>query len=220
LQDDRPASQYANWADAAQAGGVYNFDDAKVTNVGTGSSIEDNVSGNTVVRNKRAGGGVFLGSDRAAVEEYFISNASSGFDGPSVDNVRNLARAGQRYTDAFFVNAPTVTSDVRTKKDIQSIPQELLDFVLSVEIKQYRLIQNNSERFHYGIIITPEFIDDLNSVYSVDQCAALCHELFTDENGTRVGLEVGGVFLGDIWQVRYGEWQNLILEAMRRKIVG
>lgn len=131
---------------------------------------------------------------------------------PLTDNTYDIGRADFRYTDAFLVNNPTVGSDERIKKDPSSIPQELCDFVMNTEIKQYKLKDGQSGRYHYGIIVNQELLDSLNSIYPVDDCAALCKTIFDEP------VDIGGVELGDMWQVRYAEWQNILLEAIRRKI--
>ncbi|AUR92535.1 coil containing protein [Vibrio phage 1.173.O._10N.261.55.A11] len=138
---------------------------------------------------------------------------------PITDNSYRIGFAGKRVTDLYIVNNPTVGSDVRIKTDRSSIPQALCDFVMGVEIEQYKLIGGDSGRYHYGIVITEDFLDRLNLVYSVDECAALCHSVFTDDKGDPINMTVGTVELGDLWQVRYAEWQNIMLEAMRRKIM-
>ncbi len=135
-----------------------------------------------------------------------------------VDGVTTLGNAIFRWLNLYVVNAPIVGSDERIKKDISSIPQALCDFVLTTEIKQYRWRREGSDRYHYGIVITPEFIERLSVVVSIDDCGAICHELFKDENGDPITTTSNGVELGDLWQVRHDEWQNIMLEAMRRKL--
>ena len=137
---------------------------------------------------------------------------------PILDNAYNIGFAGKRVKDLYIVNNPTVGSDERIKKDIESIPKSLCDFVMNTEIKQYRLIGGESGRYHYGIVITDKFLTEFNKIYLTDDCAALCHTLFKDENEKPIIMNIGGVELGDLWQVRYAEWQNILLEAMRRKI--
>ena len=137
---------------------------------------------------------------------------------PTADRAIQVGVAARRIDTGYIAVDWIVGSDVRIKKSILRIPQPLLDFALTVEMFQYKLRANDSERNHYGIIITEEFIASLNEVYDVNGCAALCHSVFTDEDGSPIELEVGGVMLGDLWQVRYDEWQNILLEAMRRKI--
>ncbi|MDK9756972.1 phage tail protein [Vibrio sp. D173a] len=137
---------------------------------------------------------------------------------PNEDGLRNIGYESKRVNDIFLSNNPVVTSDARVKKEPEAIPDGLLNFVMNVEIKQYQLKENNSNRYHYGIVVTESFLKELDRVYSLDKCAALCHSIFTDNEGHPVKHDVGGVQLGDIWQVRYAEWQNLLLEALRRKV--
>lgn len=157
------------------------------------------------------GGGATESAERWQVSE-------TGQFAPVADNAYDIGISGFRVRDIRVVNAPIVGSDVRIKKDDQSIPQELLDFAMSVEIKQYKLKSGTSGRNHYGIIITPEFLQSLAKVQTIAECGAFCQDVFTDMGGNPITQDVGGVQLGDIWQVRYDEWQNILLEAMRRKI--
>ncbi|MFG0473699.1 hypothetical protein [Vibrio sp. YQ_10] len=138
---------------------------------------------------------------------------------PITDAVGDCGRPGQRFEDAYFVNTPITGSDVRIKNSIMSIPQALLDFALTVEIKQYKLFSGTSDRFHYGVIIDEAFLNGLAGVTNIDECAAFCHSVFLDEKDQPIELDVFGVKLGDVWQVRYTEWQNILLEAMRRKLI-
>jgi len=158
------------------------------------------------------GGGGTQFADRWQFDE-------NGHLSPFADGAYDIGISGFRVRDMRVVNAPIVGSDQRIKKDIQSIPQPLLDFALSVEIKQYKLKSGTSGRNHYGIVITPGFLTSLAAVQSIDECGAFCQDVFTDMDGNAVTQDVGGVQLGDIWQVRYDEWQNILLEAMRRKVV-
>jgi hypothetical protein len=138
---------------------------------------------------------------------------------PRADGGSNLGSSGTRISNFYIVNAPIVGSDARIKKDWGSIPQPLCDFVLNTEIVQYKLIKNESDRYHYGIVITERFLTELGKVTSIDHCGALCRDIFTDDSGKPIDMNVGGANLGDLWQVRYDEWQNILLEAMRRRLV-
>lgn len=158
------------------------------------------------------GGGGSQFADRWQFDE-------NGHLSPFADGTYDIGISGARVRDIRVVNAPIVGSDARIKEDVQSIPQELLDFALSVEIKQYKLKAGTSGRNHYGIVITPEFLQSLAQVQSIAECGAFCQDVFTDMDGNAVTQDVGGVQIGDIWQVRYDEWQNILLEAMRRKVV-
>lgn len=139
---------------------------------------------------------------------------------PVPDGVNDIGSGSQRVQDIYLVNAPTVGSDYRIKSTPTSMSQELLDFALSVELMHFEF--KDGTRKHSGVIITEEFLEGLNAVMSLDSCAAFCHEIFKkeDENGVMqpVTHMIHGVELGDLWQVRQDEWQNIMLEAMRRKI--
>lgn len=160
---------------------------------------------------QNGGAGTTEGGDRWEFDEigHLAPLNDAAFDiGPS---------ASTRVRDMRIANAPIVGSDYRIKADVSSIPRELLDFALSIEIKQYRL--RGRSRTHYGIVITPDFLNALSAVTAVDDCAAFCHDIFTDIDGNPIKSVINGVELGDLWQVRYDEWQNILLEAMRQKII-
>jgi hypothetical protein len=136
---------------------------------------------------------------------------------PVLDSTYDIGTSSNRVNDMFIVNAPTTGSDARIKTDVRSMSQELLDFALTVEIKHWKF--KDGVRSHSGIVITEEFIESLNKVMAIDDCAAICHTVFRDEEGNPVTSRLHGVELGDFWQVRQDEWQNILLEAMRRKVV-
>lgn len=135
---------------------------------------------------------------------------------PETDITYNIGSASKRVSDIYLENNPIVGSDVRLKKDITNVPQELLDFVLRTKINQYRLIDNTSNRLHFGIIIDEVFLEDLDSIYELDSMGAVCHTTFIDDNGEPYTKRVGDTEIGDLWQVRYAEWQNLFNEGQRR----
>ena len=128
---------------------------------------------------------------------------------PAVDATTDVGAPTLRYTDAYFVNNPTTGSDERLKKDITEIPQGILDMIINIPFKLYRLIDNESERYHVGIIINDELISEFNQHMHHDELAVFCNKFFEKKE------EESG---DDRWMVRYTEYQNLMLEAMRRKI--
>ena len=130
---------------------------------------------------------------------------------PLVDNWTSLGSASKRFKDFHVVNAVNVTSDARVKSEVKSIPQELIDFVLSTEIKQYKM--TDGIRTHYGIIVDKQLLDSIEQLCGLDNFGPLCHTVFEEE------VEIHTVKLGDLWTVRYGEWHNIILEGIRRKII-
>ncbi|CAM0106897.1 tail fiber protein [Vibrio phage 166E36-1] len=171
-------------------------------------------------------GGNVLGVKSEGIELY-LNNATkrlqfgdSTFRPATVNDAQvDLGIGTARYRDLYIQNAPTVGSDIRYKKEITSIPQELIDFAMSQEIYQYKLKDGSGERNHYGIVITEEFIRSLNKLYSVGVCGALCYTLFKNENGD-YALDTPDLYDEEgRWQVRYDEWQNILLEGFRRKIL-
>lgn len=211
------------WVDSTTLTGRRHFNSFDAPNMPyLGVKVQGNASsgagGNGYTRIAFSTGGYFTGgggSTQFADRWQFDEN---GHLSPFADGTYDIGISGARVRDIRVVNAPIVGSDERIKKDIQSIPQELLDFALSVEIKQYKLKSGTSGRNHYGIVITPEFLQSLAQVQSIDDCGAFCQDVFTDMVGNAVMQSIGGVEIGDIWQVRYDEWQNILLEAMRRKV--
>lgn len=136
---------------------------------------------------------------------------------PKNDGLTNLAAASFRFANVFLVNAPVVGSDKRIKTEVTDIPDALLDFVISTPIKQYKRV--DGDRYHYGIIIDESLISSIDSLMGVDNFAPLCHDLFVDDDGNPITKSIGDVELGDLWQVRYDEWQNILLEGIRRKLI-
>tara|TARA_R110000851_G_scaffold105683_2_gene224293 strand:+ start:4830 stop:7217 length:2388 start_codon:yes stop_codon:yes gene_type:complete len=139
---------------------------------------------------------------------------------PSVTNDKDLGVSGSiSWRNVYSQNAVTVTSDARLKQNVASIDQALLDFAMTVEIKQYTLVDEVEDQIHYGLIVDDAFIAQLTQVIDIDKTAAFIHTLFTNAQGQPITINRGGVILGDVWQVRYDEWQNILLEAMRRKLL-
>lgn len=84
------------------------------------------------------------------------ANGIVGFTGtfaPALDNWSNIGGPNNRIKDTFLVNAPTVSSDIRFKEDIQDISEteRAIALELKKQIKRYRLIDSSNE-FHIGLI--------------------------------------------------------------------
>lgn len=158
------------------------------------------------------GGGATDYGDRWAIQ-------ATGNLEPLTDDSFDIGSGSLQVQDIYLANAATVSSDKRVKRDIKSIPQELLDFALTVELKQYKIANKPNGRNHFGIIIDSDFLKSLDKIYGINECAAFCHSVFMDSEGKKFTSDIRGVKLGDIWTVRYDEWQNILLEAMRRKIL-
>lgn len=76
---------------------------------------------------------------------------ASGAVAPWTDNSVSCGIAGTRWTSVWAVTSTIQTSDIRTKTDIEPI-QNGVDFVLSLEPRQYKLIDGQSGRKHFGFI--------------------------------------------------------------------
>ena len=171
-------------------------------------------------------GGSILGIKSEGVELY-LENATKRIQfgdstfrpATAYDSQVDLGLGTARYRDLYVQNAPTVGSDIRYKKNVVSIPQELIDFALNQEIYQYQLVDGNSGRNHYGVVVTPDFISKLNAIYAVEDCAALCYTLFVDEDGNPALDTPDLDDENGRWQVRYDEWQNILLEGLRRSVL-
>ena len=80
-----------------------------------------------------------------------------GFDSygvaAAVDGAPSVGNASKRFKDIYLVNAPTVSSDARLKKDIRDLSEKekLVASDLKKNIKIYRLIDSD-ESLHIGII--------------------------------------------------------------------
>lgn len=182
-----------------------------------GQSSSSNGGGGIITCRMGSGRYNTSGGTGTDIEDRWELDAS-GHLVPLIDATYNLGRSGsERVDDLYIVNAPTVGSDVRIKTDVKSMTQELLDFALSVELKHWKF--KDGERYHSGIIITEDFLSKLDDVMKLDECAAFCKSVFTDDDGNPITKILHGVELGDVWQVRQDEWQNIMLEAMRRKIM-
>ncbi len=113
---------------------------------------------------------------------------------PMVDGVHDIGLSGFRVKDLRIVNAPIVGSDCHIKNEPREIRQELLDFALTVPMQEYELI--GRKRTHYGIVITPDFLERLAAVTSIDGCGAFCKDVFTDAAGNPVLEYIGGTTSG------------------------
>lgn len=70
---------------------------------------------------------------------------------PSNDNWFDLGLSNARWRDLFLRNSPTVTSDRNEKTDIQDETLGL-EFIKHLNPVSYRLVENQSERRHHGLI--------------------------------------------------------------------
>lgn len=155
-------------------------------------TIRDNVTGQTGFRQSITSAGVAGG---------FVQEHTSSVDiitqhvTPKTPSLFNVGGNNGRYVSIYLTSQPNVSSDVRIKTDMRSIDQRLVDFVMQMEIHEYRLISGGTAR--YGILITEELFNGVRE--------------FTDGI-----LEQGE---DGMYSCYYAEWQNILLEGLRRKIV-
>jgi hypothetical protein len=80
---------------------------------------------------------------------YDIYTFMEGTIRPGFDNLTSLGAPNHRFTDLFLVNAPTVTSDVRLKENINDLDYGL-DTVMQIETISYELIDDAEDDVHLG----------------------------------------------------------------------
>lgn len=123
----------------------------------------------------------------------------SSHHSPIASSSANLggSATADRWGTLYTANNPNVSSDATLKFDAQEIKQELIKFVSSTPLKQYRLKADGS--VHFGILIT-------DAEYRMAHSLGATSLIVKGEDG--------------IYSVCYAEWQNILLEGMRRKVSG
>ena len=59
-----------------------------------------------------------------------------------------IGTSSQRWNNIYLVNQPDVSSDVRLKKEIQDIPDDLIEYIKEIKPKMYR----QNDKWHFGYI--------------------------------------------------------------------
>ncbi|HEI8775490.1 phage tail fiber domain-containing protein [Enterobacter cloacae] len=129
---------------------------------------------------------------------------------PMQTGISNLGDAGFRYVSVYLTSAPNVSSDERLKHNIQDIPDSLIQLALETPIKRYVL--KSDGKVHYGIIISEEWIQRLREEDDFDLMGMLCGT--ADANDDPESPDYGNYY-----GLAYDEWQNIILEGLRRKMM-
>lgn len=100
---------------------------------------------------------------------------------PGLDAGFNFGSAGLRWNNSFFMVAPTITSDERTKEDICAIDDLVLDAWASIDYQQYRIREAVAEkgadaRIHFGVIA--QHIEEAFANAGLDafRYGVLCHD--------------------------------------------
>ncbi|HGU9974509.1 glycosyl hydrolase family 28-related protein [Enterobacter ludwigii] len=128
---------------------------------------------------------------------------------PKVTAVTNLGDAGFRYITAYLTTNPNVSSDERLKSDIRDIPESLIQLAMETPIKRYVL--NGTGKVHYGIVITEEWVSRLKDEDDFDIMGMLSG--FDDADNP------DSEHYGQYYGLSYADWQNILLEGLRRKVM-
>lgn len=70
---------------------------------------------------------------------------------PGLASTTNLGSTAYPWANIYSVNAVTVTSDKRRKKDIKAIDEKVFEAWSNIEYKQYK-IKNSDDKIHFGVI--------------------------------------------------------------------
>lgn len=158
---------------------------------------------------------------------------------PGLDAGFNFGSAGLRWNNSFFAVAPTVTSDERSKQDIEPITDVILDAWATVEYQQFRICdavqkKDDDARIHFGLIA--QRIEQAFAAAGLDafRFGLLCYDQWDeqpevweeidaemDEEGN-VMKEAGRILIqesipgGERYGVRYEEALALEAALMRR----
>ena len=143
---------------------------------------------------------------------FEVYAGSDGLQAPTIrpmqTGVSNLGDAGFRYVSVYLTSSPNVSSDWRTKSGIQDIPDSLIALAMETPIKRY--VVNSSGRVHYGIIITEDWISRLKEEDDFDIMGMLVGYSDADDPDSE--------HYGQYYGLSYADWQNILLEGMRRKL--
>ncbi|MBS0871292.1 hypothetical protein JK156_25400 [Enterobacter ludwigii] len=143
---------------------------------------------------------------------FEVYAGSDGLQAPTIrptqSGVSNLGDAGLRYITAYLTTNPNVSSDERLKSDIRDIPESLIQLAIETPIKRYVL--NDTGKVHYGIVITKEWISRLKEEDDFDLMGMLVGHSDADDPDSEN--------FGQYYGLSYADWQNILLEGMRRKL--
>lgn len=138
---------------------------------------------------------------------------------PSITATYDLGNDSTRkWNDIYSVNSPTHSSDRNLKQNIVSLDtQKSLDFVNDINPVSYQLKQNESGRYHHGVI-AQELETVINTHYeSTANHASLVKSVYTDEETgeekTNYGVRYTELIADLIGAVKELKTRNEALEA-------
>lgn len=152
-----------------------------------------------------------LATGSAAAFEVYAG--SDGLQAPTIRSkqtgVANLGDSSFRYITVYLTTSPNVSSDIRLKSDIQDIPDSLISLAMNTPIKRY--VVNSTGKVHYGIIITDDWVRRLKEESDFDMMGMLVGYGDADNPNSE--------HYGQYYGLSYADWQNILLEGLRRKAV-
>ena len=95
---------------------------------------------------------------------------------PTADNLLNLGTTGRRWKAVYAMTDVISTSDERDKRDIQGIPEKVLDAWEKVQFKQYKF--NVGEEMYFGVIA-----QDIIAAFESEGLNALDYGIVVSEGG-------------------------------------
>lgn len=148
---------------------------------------------------------------------------------PAVDGELNLGTPGNRFNTVYATTGTINTSDERLKRDIEGVPDAVLDAWADVEWAQFRLV--NGQRLHVGLIA--QRVREAFEARGLDatEYGLLCYDQWDDtyeevitsvpnEDGT-IATKTEQVLVkeaGDMWSIRYEEALAMEAALMRREL--
>lgn len=151
-------------------------------------------------------GDLVLRNNVYGTELQFFSGALR----PNVDNQIDLGSAGLRWKNGYFATAPAVGSDQRIKKDISPLKVSvLIKLLMSIPPVQYRLIDGQSGRFHYGFLAQDVERALTKAELSDMDFAGLIKSPVLDDNGSETGDHIYALRLEEFIPILWAHQQDL-----------
>lgn len=139
--------------------------------------------------------------------DYYLTPATFA---PPSDGVVNLGSSSKRWNTGYFVTAPIVGSDERIKKDISSLKISLITkLLMSIPAVQYRLIDGDSGRLHYGFISQDVEKALTEAELSTMDFAGFIKSPVLDEDGSETGDYIYALRLEEFIPILWAHQQDI-----------